>query len=311
MGVFNGTVSGPKVFCCFFSKKKVFLSPCAAAYALALAGCHFGQNIPPPPGPPQFTVGPGYQSQGEWRYPRDFSSYDETGLSAVEAIHPAYTADNEVYDADAIAAASPVLQLPAIVTLTNLENGYTMDVRVNDRGPDDPGRIIAVTPKVASLLGFPQDGVTEVEVTLKPTETAAADAALGQGPKLTAAPVAGITAQSLGPPGGAGSGAVQNLTPQDSGDAGAGPAALSGRVTANPPSPGPLYVQIPGFGRPRDANATLDALAGMSAFIVPLSGGDRVLYAIRLGPFTTVADADATLQAVLQRGVTDPEIIVR
>jgi len=282
------------------------------AIAFGLAGC-MGEAPPPaPPGPPTFTVGPAYQSQGEWRYPHNFSNYDETGLSTlIDPNHGPYTADNETYDQNAIAAASPVLQLPCIVTITNLENGYAMDVRVNDRGPDDPGRLIAVTPKVASLLGLPQDGVTEVEVTLKPEQSAALDATLGQGPKLTAAPVAGITAQSLGPPGQNGGGAVQNLTPQDASLAGPDPGALSGQVTVTGPTPGPLFVQIPGFGRPRDADDTLAELGGLSAFVVPIFGADRTLYAIRLGPYQNVADADAALAAVIARGVAGPEIIVR
>jgi rare lipoprotein A len=276
----------------------------------ALAGCSHQLAGPPPTGP-TFTVGNPYQSQGEWLYPRVFSNYDVTGLSDLELGQNQATADGEAYDPDAIAAASPVLQLPSIVTITNLVNGYSMDVRVNDRGPDNPGRVIAVTPKVASLLGFPQDGVVEVEVVLKDQQTAAVDAALGQGPKLSAAPVAGITAQSLGPPGSSGPGAVQNLTPQSSNTAAADPGALTGTVTTVAPSPGPLYVQVPGFGRPRDAEAMMNNLYGLNAVIVPAFGGDRTLYNVRIGPYHTVADADAALQTLLQRGVTDPEIIVR
>jgi rare lipoprotein A len=281
------------------------------AGVFGLGGCMNNQPPPEPPGPPAFTVGPAYQSHGEWRYPHNFSHYDETGLAAlVDPNHGPFTADNENFDPDAIAAASPVLQLPCIVTITNLENGESMDVRVNDRGPDDPGRLIAVTPKVASLLGFPQDGVTEVEVMLKPEQSAALDAELGQGPKLTAAPVAGITAQSLGPPG-QGGGAVQNLTPQDASLNGPDPGALSGQVMVTSARPGPLFVQIPGFGRPRDADDTLAALGGMPAFVVPMFGGDRTLYAVRLGPYHSVADADAALAAVIQRGVAGPEIMIR
>ncbi len=275
----------------------------------ALAGCSHQLAGPPPTGP-KFTVGDAYQSQGEWLYPRVFNSYDVTGLSELELGVDQATADGEAYDPDAIAAASPVLQLPCIVTITNLVNGYTMDVRVNDRETDNPGRVIAVTPKVASLLGFPEDGVVEVEVALKVRQSAAVDAALGQGPKLTAAPVAGITAQSLGPPGSAG-GATQDLTPQSSAAAGGDPGALSGTVTTVPPSPGPLYVQIPGFGRPSDAEAAMAQLYGLGAVIVPAFGGDRTLYNVRIGPYHTVADADAALQTLLQRGVSDPEIIVR
>jgi rare lipoprotein A len=277
----------------------------------ALAGCAHQRGGPPPTGP-RFTVGDAYQSQGEWLYPRVFNSYDVTGLSELAVGADQATADGEAYDPDAIAAASPVLQLPCIVTITNLVNGYTMDVRVNDRGPDNPGRVIAVTPKVASLLGFPPDGVVEVEVVLKPQETAALDAALGQGPKLTAAPEAGIQVQSLAAPGSSqAAGAMQELNPAQNESADAGEVVLSGTVTSVPPSPGPLFVQIPGFGRTRDAQRQALQLYGIPYQIVPVFGGDRTLYAINAGPYHSVADADAALQLILQRGITDPQIIVR
>lgn len=280
------------------------------ATLLAVSSCV--QKPLPPSAPPQFFIGSPYQLQGEWQYPQNFTSYDVTGLSAPAGALPGQImADNENYDPNALAAASPVLPLPSIVTITNLVNGRTLDVRVDDRGPDMPGRVIAVTPRVASLLGFPGDGVVEVEVVLNVQKSAALDAALGQGPKLTAAPEAGIQAQALAPPGGGAAGPSQDLSVQTS-DSGAGdPGALSGVVTLVAPAPGPLYVQIPGFGRERDADGTLQQLYGLPAFVVPVFGGDRTLFAIRLGPYTSVAAADAALLQVLQRGVANPEIIVR
>jgi rare lipoprotein A len=282
------------------------------AVLLAVSSCV--QKPPPPPAaPPKFFIGNPYQLQGEWQYPQNFASYDVTGLSALpNALPGQIMADNEIYDPNALAAASPVLPLPSIVTITNLVNGWTLEVRVDDRGPAMPGRVIAVTPRVANLLGFPSDGVVEVEVVLNVQKSAALQAALGQGPKLTAAPEAGIQAQELAPPGGSSPvGPSQELSVQAANTGASDPGALSGVVTLVPPSPGPLYVQIPGFGRERDANGTLQELYGMPAFVVPVFGGDRTLFAIRLGPYTSVAAADAALQQVLQRGIVNPEIIVR
>jgi rare lipoprotein A len=281
------------------------------AFLLAVGSC--AQKPPlPPSAPAKFFLGNPYQLQGEWQYPQNFSSYDVTGLSAPAAASAGQImSDNESYDPNALAAASPVLPLPSIATVTDLVTGRSVDVRVDDRGPDEPGRVIAVTPKVASLLGFPSDGVVEVEVTLNVQQTAALDATLGQGPKLTAAPEAGIEAQSLAPPGGGPGGPSQNLVVQTS-DAGTGnPGALSGVVSQVAPAPGPLYVEIPGFGRDRDADGTMQQLYGLPAFVVPVFGGDRTLYAVKIGPYHEVSDADAALREVLQRGVVDPEIIVR
>lgn len=283
-----------------------------AGLLLSLLSC--SQPPPPPPsGPPKFYVGNPFLSGGEWEYPRNFSNYDATGLSVVlNQPAGAITANNEAYDPNALQAASAVLQLPAIVTITDLVTGRSVDVRVNDRLVDNPGRLIGVTPHVAALLGFPGDGVVEVEVTLDTQRTAALDGALGAGPKLTAAPEPGIQAQALAPPGEtAPSGPVQQLSVQASAAADPDPGALSGVVTLTTPAPGPLWVQIPGFGRSSDADLTLQSLYGLPAAVVPVFGGDRTLWGIRIGPYHSVADADAALQAVLQRAVSDPEIIVR
>ncbi len=266
---------------------------------------------PPAPGPVTFTIGNPYQAGGEWRYPRNFNSYDVTGLSTVISPNaPPYTADNELYSPDALAAASPVLPLPSIVTVTNLVNGYSVDVRVNDRGPNIAGRVIAVSLHVAQLLHYPQGGVVEVEVKLNQDASAALDGALGAGPKMTAAPVAGITAQSLGAPGSAG-GAVQNLNPTQDNAAQAPAVQLSGNVSITSPAPGPLYVQIPGYGSRYDAYRIEARLGGIPANIVPVFAGERTLYSVNAGPYHSVADADAALQRILSLGIPDPEIIVR
>ncbi len=284
-----------------------------AGVVLALGSCSRPAAPPPQYGPPQYFVGYPFLSGGKWEYPRNFGSYDETGLSVVlDAPKWARTADNEAYDPDALQAASAVLQLPAIVTVTDLVSGRSLDVRVNDRLADQPGRVIGVTPKVANLLGFPDDGVVEVEVTLNVQRTAALEGSLGEGPKVNAAPEAAIQAQALAPPGAtAASGPVQQLSVQSSTVDSADPGTLSGVVTAVAPAPGPLWVQVPGFGRSGDADETLESLYGMPAAVVPVFGGDRTLWAIKIGPYHSVADADAALQAVLQRGVSDPEITVR
>ncbi len=266
---------------------------------------------PPPSGGAKFTVGQPYQAGGEWQYPQDYNDYDATGLATVLSNAGPYTADNESYDPNALAAASPVLQLPCIVTVTNLVNGLSMQVRVNDRGPMQPGRVLAVTPRVARMLGFPAGGIVEVEVKLDQTNSMALQSSLGAVPKLTAAPVAGITAQSLGAPGGGASGAVQQLSPSGGGGELNQGVTLSGAITKVPPSPGPLWVQIPGFGSEDDAYRTMAKLPAMPTRVVPVTGGDRPLWAVNAGPYHTVADADAALQQMLQAGITDPEIIVR
>ncbi|MBU6420071.1 MAG: SPOR domain-containing protein [Proteobacteria bacterium] len=286
---------------------RLILGLCAA-----LTGC-MQQPPPPAPGPVTYTIGNPYQVGGEWRYPREFGSYDATGLGIIiEHGGNAYTADNELYDSDGLMAASPVLPLPSIVTITNLVNGYTMKVRVNERGPNVPGRVIAVTPRVARLLNFPSGGVVEVEVKLDSRASAALQGSLGAGPQLTAAPVAGITAQTLAPPGSGGAtGAAQQLVNTNNPGMQSAAAQLTGQITVAQPAPGPLWVQVAGFGSEGDAVRTMAKLYGMPARIVPVFGGDRTLWAVNTGPYHSVAAADQALQQVLQTGIPDPEIIVR
>ncbi|MFC5051766.1 septal ring lytic transglycosylase RlpA family protein [Rubritalea spongiae] len=63
-----------------------------------------------------------------------------------------------------ISGAHKTLPLPCEVKVTNLENGKTLKMRLNDRGPFIPGRIIDVTPRAAKKLDFHKDGLTKVKI---------------------------------------------------------------------------------------------------------------------------------------------------
>lgn len=273
-----------------------------------LASC---VHTAPPTKTVTYTVGQPYQVGGEWIYPQEFNAYDATGVAVTATSGSAdpYTADNESFDPNALAAASPVLPLPSIVTVTDLVTGRSVDVRVNDRGPAMPGRVIAVTPRVAQLLGFPGSGRVEVEVTLNTIESGTLSTGLGAGPKLTAAPVTGITAQALGTPGSA-AGSAQAIGPASTTDS-TGGVTLSGTVTQNPANPGPLFVRIPGFGTQDDAYTQMTRIPGLNTRVAPMPGTGRELWAVLVGPYYSVAEADKALQTLLSDGVTDPEIIVR
>lgn len=266
-----------------------------------------------PPGPVAYTIGAPYEIGGEWQYPSELDSYDVTGIGVT--LHKSggdFTADNDTYRPGALMAASPVLPLPSIVTVTNLVNGYSVQVLVNDRGPAKPGRVIAVSPYVANLLGFPSGGVVEVEVKLDAQASAALQSSLGAGPKLQAAPVGNITSQSLAPPGSAeGNGASQELSSSTGDGSQIEAPQLTGQVSITTPAPGPLWVRVSGFGSMDDTADTIAKLSGMPSRIVPVFGGERTLWAVDTGPYYSVADADAALQQELSLGIAEPEIVVR
>jgi rare lipoprotein A len=78
--------------------------------------------------------------------------------------HASSTSNGERYDMYALTAAHKTLPLPAYVQVTNLRNGKSVVVRVNDRGPFKDGRIIDLSYTAASRLDMLKDGTTFVEV---------------------------------------------------------------------------------------------------------------------------------------------------
>jgi rare lipoprotein A len=113
-----------------------------------------------------YRVGEPYQVRGVWYYPKEQPNYDEIGIASWygEAFHNRYTADGEVFDMTLPSAAHTTLPLPSLVEVTNLANGKTLVVRVNDRGPFVDGRIIDLSKEAAAELGFVTAGVTRVRV---------------------------------------------------------------------------------------------------------------------------------------------------
>lgn len=123
-----------------------------------------GQTVPKGGG--VYKVGKPYQVAGAWYTPRENPYYDKRGIASWygEDFHGRRTANGEVYDMYALSAAHPTLPLPSYVEVTNIRNGRSMVVRVNDRGPYKHDRIIDLSKKVAQLLDFYRTGTTPVRV---------------------------------------------------------------------------------------------------------------------------------------------------
>ncbi|HEX3984599.1 MAG TPA: RlpA-like double-psi beta-barrel domain-containing protein [Acidisoma sp.] len=286
------------------------------AAMVVVSGCMRGG--PPVVSHAHYVVGDGYQIGGVWYYPREDYGYDRTGLASVSGDDaPAVTADGEAYDADAMAAASQILQLPCIVQVTNLQTGRQLLLRVNDRGPANPGRIIAVTPRAARLLGIPAGGAAEVRVTIQRDASQALADSLGGGIRIAAAPMGGFQATSLAPPPGVAQAGGSTVVQTDRANTGSitetvPPLKLPVTLTQVPPSPGALYIQSGAFGQEFDAFRQSARVSGLpNAHVVAISGGGRMLYGVRSGPYYTVQQADAALAASLGAGAVDATIIVQ
>ena len=107
-----------------------------------------------------------YQVNGQWYFPQADPNYDEVGTASWYGypFQSRHTADGEVYDEGLITAAHKTLPLPCIVEVTNLQNGRSIRVRVNDRGPFVGGRLIDLSKAAAEQLGFDRRGTTRVRV---------------------------------------------------------------------------------------------------------------------------------------------------
>jgi rare lipoprotein A len=279
-----------------------------------------------PGGPPQaqpYKVGKPYQVDGVWYYPKVDMDYDETGIASWygPGFHGQYTANGEIYDQNALTAAHKTLPLPSMVRVTNLDNGRSIEVRINDRGPFVNGRIIDLTRRDAQLLGFIDQGTAKVRVQIMKEESMAlAAAASGQGgenagPKPVAAPTGAVAATPLPPIGAA------QPAPAAPAQVAAAPSKSvlgqvvvpqpTGQVQVQPVRPTNIYIQAGAFTRQSNAQMLTSKLSAFGPVrMTPVQVGNQLFYRVRVGPIADVGQADQVLQKVIQSGQTEARIVV-
>lgn len=111
-------------------------------------------------------LGSAYMVGGRMYVPHYDPHYKSVGLASWygDDFYGRYTANGEVFDLNAITAAHPTMPLPSYARVTNLDNGRSLIVRVNDRGPYVNDRIIDLSVRAAALLGFYRQGTAPVKV---------------------------------------------------------------------------------------------------------------------------------------------------
>ena len=301
-----------------------------AALLALLAGC--AGHAPAPSstaqnGQSMYKVGQPYQINGTWYYPAEDFSYDETGIASWygQDFHGKYTANGEIYDLNALTAAHRTLQLPSVVQVTNLDNGRSIQLRVNDRGPYARGRIIDVSRRAAQLLGFEGQGTAKVRVKiLVPESIQVAGLARRNGSDdkfaaepARAAPVAPVLVQQLEPqPGVRVASTEPPPVPQPapnhvSPPLEAAPPPLPEKVALVPVKPSQIYVQAGAYAVAANAikvKSQLDAIGPVNVTWVRVNGVN--VYRVRLGPIANVNDADKMLERVVGSGLADARIVV-
>jgi rare lipoprotein A len=121
---------------------------------------------PVPKGGGTYRVGKPYTVAGRVYVPEEDVNYREEGLASWygDDFHGRLTANGEVFDMASLSAAHPTLPMPCYARVTNLSNGKSLIVRVNDRGPYHGNRVMDVSSRAAELLDFKSNGVARVRV---------------------------------------------------------------------------------------------------------------------------------------------------
>ncbi len=289
-----------------------------------LAACGTSRSPGPPParvGTGHYKVGQPYQINNQWYYPKEDYSYDETGIASWYGadFHDRLTANGEIYNKDELTAAHKTLPLPCLARVTNLENGKSIVVRINDRGPFSGARIIDLSQRSASLLGYENAGTAKVRVQVLADESKAiADAMRRYGTPAEEAPpiqLASAEAEPQTPSLVSTPVETQTLSPVRSTE------ETRRQIIATKPLPyavqlpvsgkNQIYVQAGAFSVPENARSLQQKLSrlGTANISTTVVNGTK-FYRVRLGPIADVPQADTLLAKVRSTGITGARTIV-
>ncbi len=280
--------------------------------------------------PGAYKLGTPYQIGKTWYYPKADYGYDQTGIASWygPGFHGNATANGERFDQNALTAAHRTLPMPSMVRVTNLDNGRSIKVRINDRGPFKNGRIIDLSRRAADLLGFRRQGTAKVRVEIVQDESRAlAAAALTEDAAATApdaAPRTPVTVEILAQDTDGTVPATRSATPAASQTTLAVPRAVraearprpvlpapDGIVTTVPVQSGRIYVQAGSFTRIANANKLRARLIKIGKAQIAQAMVDRRRYfRVRFGPMGSVDEADRLLTMLIDNGHNDARVVV-
>lgn len=312
--------------------------------ALALAACASSKPAEVGVGG-AYKVGKPYQVGGIWYYPREDEHYDATGIASWYGpqFHGKSTANGERFDQEGLTAAHPTLPMPVLVRVTNLENGRSLVVRVNDRGPFVAGREIDLSRKAAEMLGYDRKGTAKVRVQYVGRAplpgipgTSVAEIAAAPESYIAPKPVTDETERQVASVARSGSVATAALaapvgvkvaptqaTTVDAPITNAAMRPIADDVQAPPTEPSVqqvpvaagtnLFVQAGSFRTFANAEAVHQRLLAEGVRNVQVTStvvDGATYYRVRVGPLADVPSADASLQSVVSKGHAGARIVV-
>ena len=262
-----------------------------------------------------YKVGKPYQVEGRWYEPEENYTLVETGIASWygSEFHGRNTANGEPFSKDELTAAHRTLQMPSLVRVTNLENGRSIVVRVNDRGPFKRSRVIDLTERGADLLGYRGKGTAKVKlevlekesrqiadaarrgVDTRGTEIAMNDGTMNDGTRLA-------LAQPVSEPD------ISREVPGHMEDGRFMPSPVVERL---PVRPSAIYVQAGAFTIQDNATRLSRTLSAYGpARVYPARVGGQEFFRVRLGPYQDVAQADAALAILVEQNNAQAIIVV-
>ncbi|MDB5491422.1 MAG: rare lipoprotein family protein [Micavibrio sp.] len=267
-----------------------------------------------------FKVGKPYVVQGTTYYPKENYNLVETGIASWygPGFHGGRTASGEDFNTNELTAAHRTLQLPSLVRVTNLENGRSVIVRVNDRGPFARSRVIDVSSRAADLLGFKGRGTAKVKLEVLPQEslriaemakqginTRGTELAMNNPGYAPAGEVLGVSQPVIAEPLAVNQPVVPMHVTRE------GVLMPDPVVVQMPVHPTSIYVQAGAFGVYDNAERMRQKLSSLgSVNIQQALVGGKQLYRVRVGPINDVASADAMLNRVVAQGQNKAIIVV-
>ena len=239
------------------------------------------------------------------------AAYVERGVASWygPGFHKVRTATGEQYDMYGMTAAHKTLPLPAYVRVTNLQNGRSVVVRVNDRGPLVGNRIIDLSYTAASRLDMLRNGTAMVEVRALDFPATTPDPGA---PLLSAAPASPSSGQA-GVAASAGAASAGTASPGTASAA----TATSGAGTVEPGSAPTsavrtvLFVQAGAFADPANAERLAAKLRGGGygkIFVRDDLIAGRKMFRVRIGPVPDVPEFDRIVAALERAGVHDAHL---
>lgn len=317
------------------------LSSCAeaelASHVIKNGGAHATPRTHNTANAGHFKVGKPYNINGQWYYPKEQYDFTETGIASWygPGFQGKKTASGEIFDTNELTAAHRTLQMPSLVRVTNLDNGRSVIVRVNDRGPFKRGRVIDVSQRAAELLEFKNAGTAKVRLEVLKEEsmqlaaiaksgqtTKGMEVALNQGggrfpilqspASMQTAALGKVTRETLEMPVSREiAGQSQEYKSVIPGHTRNGAFYPDPVVTEMPVTRTNIYVQAGSFSHQDNAYRLSEKLSAIaSAAVYPTTINGRQFYRVRIGPLARVDEADAVLSRVVNAGHTEALIVV-